>query len=157
MQALEEKKEVIVDATMHKLGRAASKIAKMLLDGINVTVVNAEKAIITGNKKAVLARYRFLISRKAHVSPERKTVWYPRSPDRIFRYAIYRMLPRHNRRWKEALKRLKVYVGVPEELGNAEKTAIPEAVLKDLRNRSGKLIRYMTLGELSRELRGVKA
>ena len=154
MQALEEGKEVVIDATMHKLGRAASKIAKMLLNGVNVTVVNAEKAIITGKKQAILERYKFLISRRALVSPKRGTVWYPRRPERIFWYTIYRMLPRHNKRWKEALRRLRVYVGVPKELENVEKIELPEAVLKEPRNRSGKLIRYMTLAELSKELTG---
>lgn len=154
LQALEEGKEVVIDATMHKLGRAASRIAKMLLNGVNVTVVNAEKAIITGKKQAILERYKFLISRRALVSPKRGTVWYPRRPERIFWYTIYRMLPRHNKRWKEALRRLRVYVGVPKELENVEKIELPEAVLKEPRNRSGKLIRYMTLAELSKELTG---
>ncbi len=154
LQALEEGKEVVIDATMHKLGRAASRIAKMLLNGVNVTVVNAEKAIITGKKQAILERYKFLISRRALVSPKRGTVWYPRRHERIFWYTIYRMLPRHNKRWKEALRRLRVYVGVPKELENVEKIELPEAVLKEPRNRSGKLIRYMTLAELSKELTG---
>ncbi len=151
---LEERKEVVIDATMHRLGRAASRIAKMLLNGVNVTIVNAEKAIITGKKHAILERYKFLISRRAFVSPKRGTVWYPRRPERIFWYTIYRMLPRHNKRWKEALKRLKVYVGVPKELEKAEKTIIEDAILREPRSRSGRIIRYMTLGELSKELTG---
>lgn len=151
---LEEKGEVVIDASMHRLGRAASKIAKMLLNGVCVTVVNAEKAVVTGRKEAILERYRFLTSRRALVSLERGTVWYPRKPEKIFWYTVYRMLPRHNKRWKEALRRLKVHVGVPRELKDVEKLTIPEAVLKDTRNRSGKLIRYMTLGELSEELMG---
>jgi len=151
---LEERKEVVIDATMHRLGRAASRIAKMLLNGVNVTIVNAEKAIITGKKHAILERYKFLISRRAFVSPKRGTVWYPRRPERIFWYTIYRMLPRHNKRWKEALKRLKVYVGVPKELEKAEKTVIEDAILREPRSRSGRMIRYMTLGELSKELTG---
>jgi len=151
---LEGRGEVVVDATMHRLGRAASRIAKMLLSGVNVTVVNAEKAIITGRKEAILERYKFLISRRALVSPKRGTVWYPRRPERIFWYTIYRMLPRHNRRWREALKKLKVYVGVPSELENAEKIVIEDAILREPRSRSGRIIRYMTLGELSEELTG---
>jgi len=151
---LEERKEVVIDATMHRLGRAASRIAKMLLNGVNVTIVNAEKAIITGKKQAILERYKFLISRRAFVSPKRGTVWYPRRPERLFWYTIYRMLPRHNKRWKEALKRLKVYVGVPKELEKVEKTIIEDAILREPRSKSGRMIRYMTLGELSKELTG---
>ncbi len=154
-KALEEgAKEIVVDVTMHKLGRAASRIAKMLLSGVSVTVVNAEKAIITGKKQAILERYKFLTSRRAYVSPKRDTVWYPRKPERIFWYTIYRMLPRHNRRWKEALRRLKVYVGVPKKLENAEKMVIEDAILREPISGSGRVIRYMTLGELSKELTG---
>jgi large subunit ribosomal protein L13 len=155
LRTLEEgAKEVVVDLTMHKLGRATSRIAKMLLKGMSVTIVNVEKAIITGNKEAILERYKFLISRKAFVSPKRGTVWYPRRPERIFWYTIYRMLPRHNKRWKEALKRLKIYVGVPKELEGAEKIVMEDAIFREPMSRSGRIIRYMTLGELSKELTG---
>jgi len=157
LRTLEEgARKVVVDLTMHKLGRAASRIAKMLLKGMNVTVVNVEKAIITGKKEAILERYKFLISRRALVSPKRGTVWYPRRPEKIFWYTVYRMLPRHNKRWKEALKRLKIYVGVPKELEGAEKMVIEDAILREPMSRSGRMIRYMTLGELSRELTGGK-
>lgn len=147
-------REVVVDLTMQRLGRAASKIAKMLLKGVNVTVVNVEKAIITGKKEAILERYKFLISRRALVSPKRGTVWYPKRPERIFWYTVYRMLPRHNKRWKETLRRLKIYVGVPKELEGAEKIMIEDAILREPMSRSGRVIRYMTLNELSRELTG---
>jgi large subunit ribosomal protein L13 len=147
-------KEIVVDLTMHRLGRAASRIAKMLLKGVNVTVVNVEKAIITGKKEAILERYKFLISRRAFVSPKRGTVWYPRRPERIFWYTVYRMLPRHNKRWKEALSRLKIYVGVPKELEGIERMVIEDAILREPMSRSGRVIRYMTLGELSEELTG---
>lgn len=150
----EEKKEIVIDAAMHRLGRIASRIAKMLLEGKRVTVVNVEKVIITGKKHAILERYKFLVSRRALVSPKRGTVWYPRRPERIFWYTVYRMLPRHNKRWREALKRLKVYVGVPKGLEDAEKTVIEEAILREPMSRSGRTIRYMTLGELSKELTG---
>jgi len=154
LQELKEEEKVVIDAAMHKLGRAASKIAKMLLNGVNVTVVNVEKVVITGKKQAILERYKFLLSRRQLTSHKKGGVWYPRRPERIFWYTVYRMLPRHNKRWKEALKRLKVYVGVPKELENAEKMVIEDAVLKEAINRSGKIIRYITLGELSKELTG---
>ena len=54
MSVLETKRTVVVDASNQRLGRMASRIAKMLLLGMNVIVVNAEKAVITGKKKAIL-------------------------------------------------------------------------------------------------------
>ena len=44
MSVVETKRTVVVDASNQRLGRMASKIAKMLLLGMNVIVVNAEKA-----------------------------------------------------------------------------------------------------------------
>ena len=45
-------------------------------------------------------------------------------------------------------------VGVPRELEKVEKTVIEDAILREPRSRSGRIIRYMTLGELSKELTG---
>src|SRR5439155_19129349 len=48
----------IVDATGHVVGRLASVLAKRLLNGEEIVVVNAEKAIVTGRKKVVFEEYR---------------------------------------------------------------------------------------------------
>ena len=47
----------VVDATGLVLGRAASKIAKRLLGGESIIVVNAEKSVVTGSRTNVLAFY----------------------------------------------------------------------------------------------------
>ena len=39
---------LVIDATGHRLGRLASRVAKMLLQGKRVVIVNARDAVITG-------------------------------------------------------------------------------------------------------------
>ncbi len=48
----------IINAEGLILGRLASKVARMLLEGEEVVIVNADKAIITGNREDVFAKYK---------------------------------------------------------------------------------------------------
>ena len=56
----EEKKTLmtIVDASGLVLGRLASHVAKRILIGENVVIINAEKAIITGSKKNIVEKFK---------------------------------------------------------------------------------------------------
>jgi large subunit ribosomal protein L13 len=113
----------VVDATGLVLGRAASKIAKRLLQGESIIVVNAEKSVVTGSRENVLA---FYVANRARGS-KRTGPHYPRYPDRIFRRTVRGMLPHLKTRGKEALDRLEVYMGVPAELGPVARQSIEEA------------------------------
>jgi len=48
----------VVDASGATLGRLSSMLAKRLLEGEEIIVVNSEKAIIVGSKKEIENRYR---------------------------------------------------------------------------------------------------
>jgi len=145
---------IIVDAEKQRLGRMASRIAKLLLSGVEVVVVNAEKAVVTGSKTAILERYLKLMRRRQLTSHKVIKVWYPRKPDRIVWYTIARMLPRKKPKGREALGRLKVYMGVPEQFQNIEKVKFKDAELGDGVSKSGRVLRYMTIGEISRTIGG---
>lgn len=146
--------KIVVDADKQKLGRMASKIAKLLLSGVEVVVVNADKAIVTGSRKAILEKYLKLMRRRQFTSHKVIKVWYPRKPDKIVWYTIARMLPRKKPRGREALRRLKVYASIPEQFQNVEKIRFKEADLGDGVSKSGRVIRYMSIEELSRIIRG---
>ncbi|MEM4591087.1 MAG: 50S ribosomal protein L13 [Nitrososphaerota archaeon] len=147
---------VIIDGAGHRLGRLASYVAKMLLSGERVVIINADKVLITGSKKVILSRYLKLIGRTWYSSIEEPQVWYPRRADGILWYTVARMLPRRKARGREALKRLRVYVGVPRAYEKKDYVRIEDALLRSGINRSGKLVRAMTLGEVSALLgRGV--
>jgi len=48
----------VIDADNLILGRLASHCAKLLLNGEEVTVVNAEKSVISGSKKSITSDYK---------------------------------------------------------------------------------------------------
>ncbi len=151
---MSEEELVVIDGANHRLGRLASKVAKMLLEGKRVVVLNADKIVITGNKNAILARYQYLLDRKWLSSIERVQIWNPRRPDKIFWYTVRRMLPRKKPKGREALSRLRVYCGVPEDFANVKTVTVEDALHKSEISRSGKLIKWMTLGELSKLIGG---
>jgi len=151
-QALET--TVVIDGAGHRLGRLASRVAGMLLSGRNVVIVNAEKVLITGKKDAVLDRYFKLLGRTWYSSIEDPKVWYPRRADKILWYTIARMLPRKRARGRDALRRLRVYVGVPAGLEGVRMVKIEDALHASSISRSGRIIRAMTLGDLSKILKG---
>jgi len=104
---------ILVDATDQILGRMASIVAKRLLEGEQVTIVNAEKAIITGDPMRVKEKFKTKFDLARVVNP-RRGPFFPRTPDRIVSRAIRGMLPWSKPRGKEAFRRLRVYRGVPE-------------------------------------------
>ncbi|HDJ25901.1 MAG TPA: 50S ribosomal protein L13 [Candidatus Bathyarchaeota archaeon] len=132
----------VIDATGLVLGRMASIVAKRLLMGERIAIINAEKAVISGKKKAIVNRYKD----RLQIGHYRKGPYWPRRPDQIIRRTIRGMLPRYKEKGKKALKRLKVFIGVPEELQGMEAQTIPEASSSKLR------CPYITLGELAREI-----
>jgi len=98
---------MIVDAEGAILGRLATRVAKELLKGEDITIVNAEKAIITGNSDAIISRY---FVRRERGDPN-KGPFYPRQPDKLLKRAIRGMLPYKKDKGRKALRRLKVFIG----------------------------------------------
>ncbi len=136
---------VVIDATDLIMGRLASYAAKRLLSGDRVVIVNAEKAVITGNKQAIVQRYKNKLQIRTASNP-RRGPFQPRMPDRILRRTVRGMLPFKQAKGREAYHRLKVYIGVPEQYENKEKITVPEASTARLKSR------YITLTTLSKEL-----
>jgi len=143
---LSKEETVYVDATGKVAGRLASIVAKMLLNGKRVIILNAEKAIITGKKSRIVNWYMKKLSIQSKVNPRRHGPFKPKTPDGILRRMIRGMLPRKKPKGKEALRRLRVYVGIPQNLKNVKLTEFTEAIYR--RNPYG----YMTLEELARIL-----
>lgn len=102
----------IIDSEGAVLGRLCTVVAKRLLNGEEIAVVNAEKAIVTGRKVMIKQHYKH----EREVGTYRKGPFYPRMPDRIMKRTIRGMLPYQEPHGRTALKRLKCYMGVPREL-----------------------------------------
>ncbi len=141
-----EQETIVVDGRGQILGRLASIVAKKLLEGKRVVVLNAQDIVVSGDPVMVIQAYkRTVLGVRSHYS-HRLRPKRPRSPIRLFKATVRGMLPKRNRRGREALRRLKVYVGVPKEYQGAETVRFQEADASRL-SRS-----YVTLGRIAREL-----
>jgi large subunit ribosomal protein L13 len=116
----------VIDASGLVLGRAASMIAQRLLHGETVIVVNAERSVVTGNRKMVIDEYT---AARAQGSV-RSGPHFPRYPDRIFRRTVRGMLPHLKTRGKVAYSHLHVFIGTPAGLSGRPHQPLPEAAAR---------------------------
>lgn len=136
---------IVINGENMIMGRLASVIARKLLEGNRVVVVNVEKIVISGNKRSVVREYKEMLEIGTLRNPMRGPKHF-RRPDNIFKDVVRGMLPKNNYRGREALKRLKVYIGFPEEFKRYKPISVPEAD-------AGRLGRkYVLLGEVAREI-----
>lgn len=133
----------VIDANNLILGRMASTVARRLLNGEEIKIINAEKAIISGRKDTTFNRYRDYVDRGSREFGPR----FPRRPDQIVSRTIRGMIPHTKATGRDAYNRLKVYIGVPPELSKENATTVEEASIMRLST-----IKYTALGDLSRKL-----
>jgi large subunit ribosomal protein L13 len=133
---------IIVDAKGLILGRLASNVAKLLLQGEAVIILNAEKAVISGKKQQIVQEAKTFLE----VGHPRKGPLHPRRPDKIVSRTVRGMLPRRKAKGVEAYKRLRVYLGAPSKFGDEKIQTIPEASAHKLKSP------YITVGELAKEI-----
>lgn len=132
----------VVNAEGLIVGRMCSKVAKRLLNGEEVIILNAEKAVFSGKVKSkVLEAHIFL-----EVGAPMRGPFHYRRPDRFLRKAVRGMLPFKQPKGKSAYKRLKCYMGVPLDLKDREMITFSEASVANLKGP------HFTLGELSSEI-----
>ncbi|MEM4033111.1 MAG: uL13 family ribosomal protein, partial [Sulfolobales archaeon] len=81
-------KVLVVDAEGAILGRLATTVAKSLLDGYKVYVVNAEKAVVSGNPQMVIESYRIWLEIKTLRNPYKWSPKRPRNPIAIVKKAV---------------------------------------------------------------------
>ena len=128
------------------LGRLAALVAKDVLLGETVNVVNCEKVIISGDKVGVVANEKTKRDRKGYPL---KSAKFTRLPDRCVRRTIRGMLPWKQARGKEAFKRVMCFVGVPEVLGKENMVTLEKHSVKKLPT-----LKYITIGEICKSLGG---
>jgi len=107
----------LIDAEGLILGRMSSLI------GESITIVNAEKAIISGRRRSKVAEAKTFLE-VGHLR------WGPihyRRPDKIARRTVRGMLPYEKPKGKQAYKRLKVYMGTPKDLKDQKTETLPSA------------------------------
>ncbi len=132
---------MIVDATDAVLGRLASRVAKRLLNGEEITVVNAKKIVISGTPRVVKERFLKKVQRGSPF----KGPFYPKKPAMLTRRVIRGMIPHKKKKGSDALKKLRVHEDCPDQFKNLEKIS---KTSKDLRHK------YITLETLCERIGG---
>ncbi len=101
--------KLIYDGEGTIFGRLASVVAKNLLKGNSVELINCEEIIVSGDKKLFVAK--ILAKREMGAGSSLKGPKYPRVADRLVKRMIRGMLPRDRMKGQDAFRRLKCYVG----------------------------------------------
>ena len=136
--------KINIDADNAILGRLSTEVAKYLLEGYAVNILNCEKAVISGKKHSVLREYREMQQIHTHTNP-RRGPFHPKRPDRLVRRTVRGMLPWKKPKGKQAYHRLLTYIGVPEEFAKSE-------IIKPKFADASKLdCKRITIGELCKE------
>ena len=137
-------KPIVVDATNHIAGRLSSHVAKLLLKGNRVALVNCERIMISGSRANTIHEYRQFLKINSIINPKHGPVHY-RRPDTVITKMIRGMLPFGKKpTGRQAHKRLRAYIGSPKELKSFKKVQFEKAKIK--RSASA----YTTMGELCR-------
>lgn len=118
-----ENKWILIDAEGVVVGRLASYIAKRLRGkhradytphvdcGDHVIVINAEKAVFTGNKLTDKVYYRHTGHPGGIKSTTAEKILTGRFPERAIMKAVERMMPRESSLSRKQFSKLRVYGG----------------------------------------------
>ena len=131
----------VIDAKNCVMGRLASSVAKSLLNGEQVHIINAERGVISGTKEMIFGEY----IEKRNLNHPRKGPYYPSMPHLMLKRAVRGMIPYQKPRGREAFKRLRVDIGEPKEIEEKDIETIDHAKMKNTS-------KYITLSEVSKVL-----
>jgi large subunit ribosomal protein L13 len=121
--------QVIVDAKDHIAGRLCSYVAKILLKGNMVVVINAEKAMLSGDKYSIIREWHDYLEVGSIINPIHGP-FHARRPDRIITRMIRGMVPRRKTSGDNAMKRLRVYIGMPKIYEDSKMTGFDDAKIR---------------------------
>ncbi len=136
---------VYIDATDQIAGRLSSKIAKLVISGKKVVVVNAERSLISGSRTSVINQWKERLELSSKVNPLYGPI-HPRRPDNILRRMVRGMVPRKKPKGALAMKRLRIYIGVPSQVSAAKLTKFEDATA------TRPIPVYVTMRDLSKSL-----
>jgi large subunit ribosomal protein L13 len=136
---------VVIDATDCIAGRMCSHVSKLLLKGNRVLVVNSERAMLSGDRYKTIDLYKEYLEINSVTNPIHGP-FHPRKPDTILTKMVRGMIPKTKTSGIEAFKRLRVYIGTPDQLRNTKRESFEDA--KITRSTS----RYISVGEVARQI-----
>ncbi len=122
-------KSILVDGSDLIAGRLCSNVAKLLLQGNRVSIVNCDKIMISGKRNSIVEEYKTFLKIASIINPKHGP-FHPRRPDTIISRMVRGMLPRTKPSGQAALKRLRAYIGIPNELRSQEKIQFDKAKIR---------------------------
>jgi len=134
---------IVVDATDHVAGRLSSQVAKLLIKGNRVSIVNCDKIMISGTRSNIISEYREFLEINS-INHWKHGPKHPRRPDTIMKKMIRGMLPKEKPSGKEAHKRLRTYIGSPKEVKSLKKIKFEKAMIRKSASN------YITMADLGR-------
>ena len=136
---------IVIDATDHVAGRLSSQVAKLLIKGNRVSVINCDKIMISGTRSNIISEYREFLEINS-VNHWKHGPKHPRRPDTIMKKMIRGMLPKEKPSGKEAHKRLRTYIGSPKEVKSLKKIKFEKAMIRKSSSN------YTTMADLGRTI-----
>lgn len=140
-----QQKTVVVDATNCIAGRMCSHVSKLLLQGNRVTIVNAEKAMLSGNRYKTIDLYKEHLEINSVTNPIHGP-FHPRRPDTILSKMVRGMVPKRKSSGITAFKLLRVYIGVPEEIKSAKMESFADSKIRKPESY------YISVGEVAKQI-----
>ncbi len=137
----------MIDGNNLLLGRLGTWVAKQLLEGEQIYIINAENIAISGNPVNIVSE---TLRRKTRGEPFHGP-FYPPKHDFIVRRSIKGMLPYNKERGAKAYRRMKVFMGAPKIESAPTPITLPQASLSKL-----KVIKYIYLKDLSASIKSKK-
>ena len=138
-------KQIVVEATNCIAGRMCSHVSKLLLQGNKVAIVNAEKAMLSGYRYKTIELYKEHLEINSVTNPIHGP-FHPRRPDTILSKMVRGMVPKRKTSGVEAHQRLRVYIGVPEEMKNTKLETFADSKIRKPESY------YITIGEVAKQI-----
>lgn len=140
-----ERGELVVDGAGCIAGRLCSNVSKLILKGNRVTIVNAEKAMLSGDRYKTIQLYKEHLEINSATNPIHGP-FHPRRPDRILTKMVRGMIPKRKASGIEAFKRLRVYISIPDQLKNSSMKSFEDSKI------TKPMSYYITIGDLAKEI-----
>jgi large subunit ribosomal protein L13 len=137
--------EIVVNGAGCIAGRMCSHVSKLLLKGNRVTIVNAEKAMLSGQRNRTIQLYKEHLEINSATNPIHGP-FHPRRPDRILTKMVRGMMPKRKASGIEAFKRLRVYISIPDQLKNSTMESFEDSKI------TKPVSYYITIGDLAMEI-----
>lgn len=137
--------EILVDATGCIAGRMCSHVSKLLLKGNRVTIVNSEKAMLSGNRYKTIDLYKEFLEINSVTNPIHGP-FHPRRPDTMLTKMVRGMVPKTKTSGIEAFKRLRVHIGIPDQFMNKKAESFEDSKI------TRPPAKYISVGDVAKQI-----